>query len=73
MNHTLTIQISGLKLAICRIPPDAAIPNWIGENCFVSVTRTPDEVSIVCSEDHVPEDVEAERNWRMVKVKGPQE
>jgi hypothetical protein len=71
LKMTLTLQISELDLAICRLPPDAALPEWIGEDDFISVTRTPDELSIVCSGHAVPGDVEAERNWRMLKVKGP--
>ena len=71
LKHRLTLQISELELAICRLPPASPIPAWIGENDFISVTRTPDELSIVCSEDQVPGEVEAERNWRMVRIKGP--
>jgi hypothetical protein len=69
--HKLTLQISEARMAICRLPPDATLPGWIGENGFVSLTRTPDELSIVCIEEWVPSNVEAERNWRMLKVKGP--
>ena len=69
--HTLTLQISELKMAICQLPSTSPIPAWIGDKDFVSVTRTPDELSIVCSEDRVPEEVEAERNWRMLGIKGP--
>jgi len=71
LKHTLTLQIFEPELAICRLPPTSPIPDWIGDKDFVSVTRTPDELSIVCSEDRVPGEVEAERNWRMLGIKGP--
>jgi hypothetical protein len=71
LKHTLTLQISELELAICRLPASSAIPDWIGKSDFISVTRTPDELSIVCSGDLVPEKVEAERNWRLLGIKGP--
>jgi hypothetical protein len=71
LKHTLTLQIFEPELAICRLPPTSPIPAWIGDKDFVSVTRTPDELSIVCSEDRVPGEVEAERNWRMLGIKGP--
>lgn len=71
LNHTLTLQISELELAICRLPADAPLPKWIGEDGFVSITRTMDELSIVCCEDRLPGDVQAEHNWRMIRVKGP--
>lgn len=55
--------------AICRLAPDEPIPNWAtGE--FVSVTRTTDELSIVCDDDHVPADAAAERCWRCLRVAG---
>jgi len=71
LKHTLTLQIFEPELAICRLPPTSPIPDWIGDKDFISVTRTPDELSIVCSEDRVPGEVEAERNWRMLGIKGP--
>ncbi len=69
--YKLTLQILEARMAICRLPPDAILPGWIGENGFVSLTRTPDELSIVCIEEWVPSDEVVERNWRMIKVKGP--
>lgn len=64
--------VSALKdrMAVCRLAPDAPVPDWArGE--FVSVTRTADELSVVCAEAGVPRDVTAERGWRGLKVQGP--
>jgi hypothetical protein len=57
------------SFAICRLDPDAAIPEWAG-GPFVSITRTTDELSIVCAQQGVPEDVRAERGWRCLRVVG---
>src|SRR5204862_355757 len=38
---------------------------------FTSVTRTVDELSVVCAYDHVPEGVPMEGPWRAFKVQGP--
>lgn len=35
------------------------------------MTRTDDELSVVCSENLVPEGIIAETNWRCFKVLGP--
>ncbi len=67
----LTLQIFEPELAICRLPPTSPIPAWIGGKDFVSVTRTPAELSIVSYETQVPGEVKAERNWRMLGIKGP--
>lgn len=67
-NLRLTILPS--PVAVCRLSPNAAIPNWI-RGAFTSVTRTADELSIVCDDDAVPENVQAERDWRALKLEGP--
>lgn len=38
---------------------------------FVSITRTRDELSIVCNERDVPSGVKADRGWRALKIEGP--
>lgn len=55
--------------AICRLAGDAPIPPW-ATGTFVSVTRTTDELSIVCPQGRVPDDVKAERGWRCLRVAG---
>lgn len=70
-NHKLTLQISDMNMAICRFASDSSLPGWVREDRFVSITRTPDELSLVCCEECVPADVSAERGWRLIKLKGP--
>src|SRR5688572_16837698 len=45
-------------------------PEW-PRGAFLSITRTPDELSIVCDESSVPDDVIAERGWRAFQLEGP--
>ncbi len=59
------------RYSICRLNPEAPIPNWARPDDFLSVTRTADELSIVCSEAGVPDGVKCDRGWRCVKVAGP--
>lgn len=55
--------------AICRLAPDQPIPSWaVGE--VVSITRTIDELSIVCDNDQVSAQLAAERGWRCFRVAG---
>jgi hypothetical protein len=59
-------------LAICRLAPDAPQPEWLPPHGgFVSVTRTADELSIVCDESAVPATVRAERGYRALSLPGP--
>lgn len=66
----LRISILPERLAVCRLAPDAPEPSW-AQGAFTSVTRTRDELSVICDDDAVPEDVRAERGWRALKVEGP--
>ena len=56
--------------AVCRLAPDAPMPTWV-RGAFTCITRTPDELSIVCDDDAVPVDIKAERGWRALRVEGP--
>ena len=57
--------------AICRLDKDATVPEWATSGGFFSVARTPDELSIVCSQASVPAGVECEVGWRCLKVESP--
>ena len=59
------------SVAICRLAPDAPVPAWATSATHWSITRTPDELSIVCLEIAVPHDVQASRGWRALRVEGP--
>ena len=52
-------------LAVCRLPAADRIPSWALElhEGFVSVTRTPDELSIVCPQEAVPHFQAALETW----------
>jgi uncharacterized protein len=65
----------GGELAIVRLASDAAIPTWLGPSSgpsislpLVSITRTADELSIVCPSTAVPSGVECEAGWRAFRV-----
>lgn len=60
------------KYAVCRLDPDGHIPHWalLGDD-FISLTRTREELSVVCLQENVPQNAKAERGWHCVKVEGP--
>lgn len=57
--------------AVCRLEPGDGVPEWANGGPFSSVTRTADELSIVCPEAAVPPDAKAERGWRAFRLEGP--
>jgi hypothetical protein len=60
-------------LSVCRLHASERVPSWALElhEGFVSITRTPDELSIVCPEEAVAPDTESEDGWRALVVPGP--
>jgi hypothetical protein len=56
--------------AVCRLGAAEKIPAWALASGFCSVTRTGDELSILCSQELVPEGVEAAKGWKSFKVEG---
>ena len=67
----LTLSILPEKLGICHFAKNSSIPEWAKDISFCSITRTPDELSIVCSQDKIPGGVLVEKGWRAFKVEGP--
>jgi hypothetical protein len=68
--HRLRLhQVPG-RFAVCRLGADAAIPEWATGAIFLSVTRTGDELSIVCAEDRVPIGIQCERGFAAIRVAG---
>jgi len=67
----LELSLLAGRYAICRLNRDAPIPDWARPDDFLSITRTADELSIVCSEAGIPEGVKCDRGWRCLKVAGP--
>ncbi len=66
----LNLSLLPHKYAVCQLHPDKHIPYWALLGDFVSLTRTHEELSIVCQQDNVPDDIEAERGWHCVQVQG---
>ena len=71
--HSLSLLYSLVpgQFSVCRLPPEAPIPQWALGGPFVSVTRTAEELSIVCPTANVPDGVQAVGPWVCFELKGP--
>ncbi len=67
----MTLEPVSIILAICRLDSDAEIPAWAMQRPFFSISKTADELSIVCDQNSVPPGVEHESGWQALKVQGP--
>ena len=70
MNHQLTITVHAELFAICRLDPEAEVPQWAGGETFLTISRTKTELSIVCEEARVPAEIHAERRRRLMQIAG---
>jgi uncharacterized protein len=59
------------RLAVCRLDAKAPIPEWATGEVFLSISRTRDELSVVCEDRFVPEGTRASRGWQGFKIEGP--
>jgi len=68
--HALVLELMTESLSIVRLKPDAPLPGWAGGTWW-SMTRTPEELSVVCETGMVPPGVSCAGPWRALKVRGP--
>lgn len=59
------------RFAVCRLEPLSDVPPWAMRGEFFSVTRTEDELSVVCDEGAVPEGAVCAKGYAALKVLGP--
>jgi len=71
LKNPLTIRLLEGKYGICRLERNALIPEWVNKSDFLSITRTLDELSVVCSEECIPDSIKCEKGRRILKIEGP--
>ena len=68
---TLTFRQLSERFIVCRLAADEPVPAWIPSGPLVSITRTQDELSIVCPEPTPAPDAKHEAGWVALKLEGP--
>ncbi len=61
----------GSGLVVCRLAAGEPVPEWAAGEGFYSVTRTKEELSIVCAEEQVPAGVKRSGRFVLLKLQGP--
>jgi uncharacterized protein len=69
--HQLRFRWLPGMYAIVRLASNAAVPDWSTKGEFTSITRSPDELSIVCLADNLPPEVHSTHHWICLKLEGP--
>lgn len=66
----MTLTLHPEPLAVCRLAAEVPVPAWVVGD-FTSVTRTPEELSIVCPQRQVPDGIPHRGGWQALAVAGP--
>jgi hypothetical protein len=67
----ITLKRLAGRYAIARLAPSDPIPRWADGEGFVSISRTDEELSIICLEARVPPAVQHDGAWTCLAFKGP--
>lgn len=67
----LTLSVLSGEYSVSRLEPNSPVPDWAWQGEFVNVSKTRDELSILCISSNVPDGVRCEREWAALKLHGP--
>lgn len=72
MGHQLKFRrLTDGRYAVVRLAADASVPDWGTRGEFTSITRTKEELSVVCPAGNVPHDFAVPHHWTCLKLEGP--
>lgn len=66
--HFLSFRVLAGRYGVARLDGRAPLPTWAEGSGFLSLTRTSEELSVVCQQERIPETVVVEKGWRILKI-----
>ncbi|WP_316569337.1 ACT domain-containing protein [Neobacillus sp. YIM B06451] len=69
----MKLKILDQTFSVLKYPPTEIIPSWALNSDVFSITRTDEELSIVCPSECLPMNevfTDAENDWKCIKVEG---
>ncbi|MFI7596508.1 ACT domain-containing protein [Actinoplanes sp. NPDC049681] len=71
----LDLDLLPEEYAVCRLPAGSPLPASLSggpdDKGVISVTWAPDELSVICAADRIPDGATVEAAWRCLRVVGP--
>ena len=71
MKENLMLKLLDKKYAVCSLDKGGVVPHNLMKGDFFSLTKTEDELSLVCLEENITENIKYEGEWRILKIEGP--
>lgn len=53
---------------MCQLDMAMPLPNWLLRSSFYTVSKTADELSVVCEEDLVQGEIRKSVGWKLLKI-----
>ena len=67
----LVLSVISENFTIHKLSPDASTPEEILKSNYYSISKTENELSLVCSEVIKVQSLQSSKGWKCIKVKGP--
>ena len=67
----IVLSVLSETFTIHKLSPDVSIPEEILKSNYYSVSKTENELSVVCSELIEIQSLQSSKGWKCIKVKGP--
>jgi hypothetical protein len=64
----LTMIVLDGEYSLCRLPAGSSLPTWVSTSAFYNISHTSDELSVVCESKYVPETIQQDANWKLLKI-----
>lgn len=71
MPYSINLRTVAGLYSVARLAPDTPIPDWFNGPGFSALVKSDDELTLICLQERVPEDIEAEPSWRCFRSLGP--
>ncbi|PFC74467.1 amino acid-binding protein [Bacillus cereus] len=68
----MNLTILDTTFSVIKLPKTEEVPSWASKGELFSITRTNEELSIVCASSNVPDNIlkDVEHDWNCIKVEG---
>lgn len=70
-NIQLKMKLLEGIFGVCRLSSEDNIPHWCLQSEIYSITKTKDELSILCDLKFIPQGIKCEKPWKALKIEGP--
>jgi uncharacterized protein len=66
----LHLRLLSYHFGILKLSPDCTFPTWLNDAAMFFLSKTEDECSVFCPQNHIPENISFRGGWRCFRVDG---